>query len=103
MHARLQSLEAWVSRFVDSHDLAVDDKSFKREHPERARDFRVGCGDLLSVPAIQLCLFPRASGQNSDAVVLDLEEPLLSGKRAASYGSQHESLALGRDVGYRDL
>ncbi len=97
-HARLEPLEARFAAVVERSDLPVDEERLHRKRSQCADQLRVASRDHLAASAVQLYRLPPARSQHPHAIVLDLEEPLLAGKRALRERGQHERLIPRRDI-----
>ena len=77
-HATLKPLEAWFAPLIQSDDLAVDEEAVHRQSREGPDQFWVAPRNYLATPSVELCSVSLPKGHDPNAVILDLEEPLLT-------------------------
>src|SRR5262245_8999222 len=92
MHALLQTLKARPAAFVQSDDLAVEQKTCKWQSAKRAGYFRITLCDPFLAASVQLdpCVF--AIRKDAHAVVFDFKQPVLSRKWVFRKRGKHERL-----------
>src|SRR5580765_4426319 len=102
-HALLESLKARAPAVVERHDLTVEHEALERQRAQRRRHLRVARGDELATAPAELDLVAGARRENTDAVVLDLEEPRRIRRRLLDNRREHQPIAARRDVPARGL
>ena len=93
-----QEIERRYAVVVASDRLAVDDARVRLEQRQRLDDEREAPGQIVARPAVEPHLLAGLAGDDPEAVVLDLVQPLARGGRAR--GLRRE--AWGDEAGRQD-
>jgi hypothetical protein len=99
----LQPREARLAGVVEADDLAVDDDLVERKRVESARDFGEDGRIVVPLARDEHRFAARLAGDQAIAVELELEDPIVAGKRFLGRLGQHRLDCLGIDPVVRRL